>query len=217
MHVVSSLRRKSLSSTQCCMANIYRYRVILDEAQCIKNRQTVGSKAAHDLMAMHRLVMTGTPMMNAIDELYPLIRFLGIPPYNDWSRFNQEFGKPLRANHSDTRKRAMQRVQVLLKSLMLRRQKDSLVDGQIVCKLPPKHLSKEAVEFSDDEMVVYKALENKAQITLNKYIKEDRVSGKYIRLLLQLWTQKSDAFVQPTTQTSLCFFSACGKLAATHI
>lgn len=128
--------------------------------------------------------MTGTPMMNTIDELYPLICFLDIPPYNDWSRFNQEFGKPLRANHSETRKRAMQRVQVLLKSLMLRRQKDSLVDGQIVCKLPPKHLSKEAVEFSDDELVVYKALENKAQITLNKYIKEDRVSGKYIRLFL---------------------------------
>jgi hypothetical protein len=57
-----------------------RYRVIIDEAQCIKNRQTVGSKAAHDLMATHRIVMTGTPMMNTIDELYPLIRFLDIPP-----------------------------------------------------------------------------------------------------------------------------------------
>ncbi|KAL1648179.1 hypothetical protein SLS61_007051 [Didymella pomorum] len=162
------------------------YRVILDEAQCIKNRQTVGSKAAHDLMAMHRLVMTGTPMMNNIDELYPLIRFLGIPPYNDWSRFNQEFGKPIRNQHPETRKRAMQRVQVLLKSLMLRRQKDSVVDGQIVCNLPPKRLSKEAVEFSDDEMAVYKALENKAQMTLNKYIKDDRVSANYANILVLL-------------------------------
>jgi hypothetical protein len=78
----------------------------------------------------------------------------------------------------------MQRVQVLLKSLMLRRQKDSVVDGQIVCNLPPTHLSKEAVEFSDDEMAVYKALESKAQITLNKYIKEDAVSGKCAQPLL---------------------------------
>ncbi|KAF1922913.1 uncharacterized protein M421DRAFT_76792 [Didymella exigua CBS 183.55] len=162
------------------------YRVILDEAQCIKNRQTVGSKAAHDLMAVHRLVMTGTPMMNTIDELYPLIRFLGIPPYHDWSRFNQDFGKPLRANHAETRKSAMQRVQVLLKSLMLRRQKDSLVDGQIVCNLPPKHLSKEAVEFSDDEMIVYKALESKAQITLNKYIEKDTISANYANILVLL-------------------------------
>jgi hypothetical protein len=39
------------------------YRVILDEAQCIKNRATLTSKAANDLQARHRLCMTGTPMM----------------------------------------------------------------------------------------------------------------------------------------------------------
>lgn len=93
-------------------------------------------------------------------------------------RFNQEFGKPLRNNHADTRKRAMQRVQVLLKSLMLRRQKDSIVDGEIVCKLPPKRLSKEAVEFSDEEMEIYKALETKSQIQLNKYLEKGTLSGE---------------------------------------
>lgn len=39
------------------------YRVILDEAQCIKNRSTLTSRAANDLQARHRLCMTGTPMM----------------------------------------------------------------------------------------------------------------------------------------------------------
>lgn len=39
------------------------YRVILDEAQCIKNRHTLTSRAADDLQARHRLCMTGTPMM----------------------------------------------------------------------------------------------------------------------------------------------------------
>lgn len=73
----------------------------------------------------------------------------------------------------------MQRVQVLLKSLMLRRQKDSLVDGQIVCKLPAKHLSKEAVEFSDEEMEIYKALETKSQVQLNKYLEKGTLSGKW--------------------------------------
>jgi SNF2 family DNA or RNA helicase len=42
------------------------YRVILDEAQCIKNRDTLTSKAANDLQARHRLCMTGTPMMVCI-------------------------------------------------------------------------------------------------------------------------------------------------------
>ena len=92
-------------------------------------------------------------------------------------RFNQEFSKPLRSPHPETRKRAMQRVQVLLKSLMLRRQKDSLVDGEIVCKLPQKHLSKEAVEFSDEELEIYRALETKSQIQLNKYLEKGTLSG----------------------------------------
>jgi SNF2 family DNA or RNA helicase len=74
-------------------ANRRRYRIIIDEAQCIKNRNSLSSKAAHELMATHRLVMTGTPMMNSIDELFPLLRFLKIKPYNDWHRFNQEIGK----------------------------------------------------------------------------------------------------------------------------
>jgi hypothetical protein len=72
----------------------------------------------------------------------------------------------------------MQRVQVLLKSLMLRRQKDSLVDGQIVCALPPKHLSKECVGFSDEEHALYKALETRSQLQLNKYLEKGTLSGE---------------------------------------
>lgn len=108
----------------------------------------------------------------------------------------------------------MQRVQVLLKSLMLRRQKDSTVDGEIVCKLPPKHLSKEAVEFSDDEMEIYKALENRAQIQLNKYIERDTLSGKCDQLPPGL--DISDIYSQQTTRTFLFSSSVSVKLAATH-
>ncbi|KAF2622968.1 hypothetical protein BU25DRAFT_479523 [Macroventuria anomochaeta] len=182
----TGVRRKAKEKLALLGHECMWYRVIIDEAQCIKNRQTIGSKAAHDLMAIHRLVMTGTPMMNTIDELFPLIRFLRIPPYNDWSRFNKEFGKPLRSTHPETRKRAMQRVQVLLKSLMLRRQKDSIIDGKIVCKLPPKHLSKETVEFSDEEMEIYKALETKSQIQLNKYLEKGTLSANYANVLVLL-------------------------------
>jgi SNF2 family DNA or RNA helicase len=99
---------------------------------------------------------------------------------HDWSRFNQEFSKPLRSTHSETRKRAMQRVQVLLKSIMLRRQKDSIVDGQIVCNLPAKHLTKKTVEFSEEEKDIYKALETKSQLQINKYLEKGTLSGKCI-------------------------------------
>jgi SNF2 family DNA or RNA helicase len=65
------------------------YRVILDEAQCIKNKSGQASQGANQLTAEHRWCLTGTPMMNGVDELFPLFRFLKIGPYNDNSKFKQ--------------------------------------------------------------------------------------------------------------------------------
>ncbi len=63
------------------------HRVILDEAQCIKNKDTQSSKAAHQITATYRWCLTGTPLMNSIIELYPLLRFLRVRPYNDHKKF----------------------------------------------------------------------------------------------------------------------------------
>jgi SNF2 family DNA or RNA helicase len=65
------------------------HRVILDEAQCIKNKNTQTAKACFRILATYRLCLTGTPMMNNIGELYPLILFLKIKPHNEWSRFKR--------------------------------------------------------------------------------------------------------------------------------
>lgn len=64
------------------------YRVVLDEAQCIKNRNTKSAQAASLLDAETRFCLTGTPMMNGVHELYSLIHFLKIRPYNEYSRFS---------------------------------------------------------------------------------------------------------------------------------
>ena len=51
------------------------HRIILDEAQAIKNKQALASKAMTYLRAQYRFCLTGTPMQNGIEELYPLLRF----------------------------------------------------------------------------------------------------------------------------------------------
>lgn len=63
------------------------YRIILDEAQCIKNKATATAKACCLLKATYRWCLTGTPMMNNTGELYSLIKFLRIKPYDEWPRF----------------------------------------------------------------------------------------------------------------------------------
>lgn len=49
---------------------------ILDEAQAIKNSATATAKASRLLRARHRLVMSGTPIENRIEELWSLLEFL---------------------------------------------------------------------------------------------------------------------------------------------
>lgn len=65
------------------------HRIILDEAQCIKNDKSLTAKAAHQLRGVHRWCLTGTPMMNGVHELYSLVKFLQIRPYREKENFNR--------------------------------------------------------------------------------------------------------------------------------
>jgi hypothetical protein len=69
------------------------HRVILDEAQCIKNRNTQQSKAVDKIRATYRWCLTGTPMMNSVEEIYPLLRFLDIKPYCDFAHFQKVYSQ----------------------------------------------------------------------------------------------------------------------------
>jgi hypothetical protein len=41
-----------------------------------------------------------TRMMNSIDELYPMLRFLRVSRYNDWKLFSMEIGKVSKHSYS---------------------------------------------------------------------------------------------------------------------
>lgn len=134
--------------------------------------------------------------MNSADELYSLLRFLKTPGYTDWHKFSREIAKvslkmlhiylglliasqPIKSTHYETRVKAMQRVQIIVKSILLRRQKSSKVDGQVICTIPPKHTIIDNVVFSSDELELYKALQTKSQIQLNKYLESGTISRKF--------------------------------------
>ena len=112
------------------------YRVILDEAQCIKNNNTKTAKAACYLKATYRFCMTGTPMMNNVDEFYSLIKFLRIRPYSDWTKFRLDISAPLKTSREYGREKAMSRLQVVIKAIMLRRTKKSTFEGRPILILP---------------------------------------------------------------------------------
>jgi SNF2 family DNA or RNA helicase len=164
------------------------YRVILDEAQCIKNRLGQASLGCNQLSAQYRWCLTGTPMMNGVAELYPLIRFLKIRPYNELKRFTEHFkGLTAKKYTSEVQKeRSMQQLRILLKAIMLRRMKDSKIDGKPILELPPKTEIIQNCVFSEDEQKFYKELETKSQVTFNKYLRAGTVGKNYSHVLVLL-------------------------------
>ena len=163
------------------------YRVILDEAQCIKCKSTKASLAAAMLKSEHRWCMTGTPMMNNVGELWPYLRFLRVKPYNDERRFKAEIVTPISKNFSGVgQDKAMQKLQALLKAILLRRTKKSKIDGRPILSLPPKTITAQNAVFSDDERAFYDALEQKSQLTFNKYLKKGKLGNNYSGILVLL-------------------------------
>ncbi|CAN8098416.1 unnamed protein product [Discula destructiva] len=102
---------------------VHWYRVILDEAHSIKNRNAKSTKACYALDAEYRWCLTGTPMQNNLDELQSLVKFLRITPYDDFAHWRDNIDRPMKAGNGHI---ALGRLHALLQSFMKRRTKDIL-------------------------------------------------------------------------------------------
>ena len=58
-------------------------RIILDEGHTIRNKRTTLAKSVLELVGERRWVVTGTPIQNRIDDLWVLLLFLRLEPFND--------------------------------------------------------------------------------------------------------------------------------------
>ncbi|KAB8227514.1 putative SNF2 family helicase/ATPase [Aspergillus alliaceus] len=161
--------------------SVYWYRIILDEAHTIKNRNAKATQSACALDAEYRWCLTGTPMQNNLDELQSLIKFLRIKPYNDLAAWKEQITKPLANGRGAL---AIERLQVVLKAFMKRRTKDVLklnnnlkpkdvASGGEQKKSPGFHIVKREVikvsaEFTPGELNFYKRLEQRTDNSLEK-------------------------------------------------
>jgi DNA repair protein RAD5 len=97
------------------------YRIILDEAHSIKNRQSKTARACYEIKAQRRWVLSGTPIVNKLEDLYSLVHFLGVEPWSVYSYWRTFITVPF---ESKDFLRALDVVQTILEPLVLRRTKD---------------------------------------------------------------------------------------------
>ncbi|RPD76809.1 hypothetical protein L226DRAFT_459891 [Lentinus tigrinus ALCF2SS1-7] len=159
------------------------YRVVLDEAQFVRNRSTRCSKAVAMLRAKYRWCLTGTPITNTLADIYGFLRFGRFRPWNDWNDFNTHIAK----EQLRDAQLAGDRARAVLAPLLLRRTKDAKLDnGQPILQLPPKHIELVEVEFSKDERDIYDQFEKRAQIQINRFIRNNTLlkNHQYILVLI---------------------------------
>ncbi|EGW30685.1 uncharacterized protein SPAPADRAFT_142059 [Spathaspora passalidarum NRRL Y-27907] len=163
-------------------------RIILDEAQAIKNKMAIASKAVTYLQANYRFCLSGTPMQNNLEELYPIIRFLRIRPYLNEGKFRADIVIPLKSNKYDKydRKSSMKKLQAILSSILLRRTKNSIIDGKPILQLPEKIIESDYVKLESEEMAYYRDLESGIQSRAKRLLSEKSFSSGILTLLLRL-------------------------------
>ncbi|MQL77029.1 hypothetical protein Taro_009430 [Colocasia esculenta] len=137
------------------LARVRWFRVVLDEAQTIKNFRTQVSRACCGLRAKRRWCLSGTPLQNSLDDLYSYFRFLKCDPYAAYSKFVSSIKTPIFRNATTGYKK----LQVILRTIMLRRTKATLIDGEPIIRLPPKVIFLKKICFSPDEREFYSNLE----------------------------------------------------------
>lgn len=157
-------------------------RVILDEAHQIRNPDSKVSLACTGLEARSRWVLTGTPIINSLKDLYSLVRFLRLSGgLERLDVFNSVLIRPLK----DGREDASLLLQALMGSMCLRRKKEmNFVD----LRLPELTEYVHRVEFFPHEREKYEALTKEAKGLLHDAQNKEGTSqgGQTYRNLLEI-------------------------------
>ncbi len=108
------------------------HRVVVDEAQHLKNVRTIAAKAVRAVPSAHRIALTGTPVENRLEDLRAVIDLVNPGLLGSASVFRSRFAEPIERDRDPA---ALRRLSALTRPFILRREK---IDPDIAAELPEK-------------------------------------------------------------------------------
>jgi SNF2 family DNA or RNA helicase len=151
--------------------------VILDEAQHIKNRGTRNAKSVKMIQATHRLVLTGTPIENSLDEMWSLMDFLMPGFLSTYDRFVENYVRVSGEQQAENIEYLRRKVSPFI----LRRMKTDVLQD-----LPPVSEIAYHCQLSDVQMELYRSYAASARDELVKLVERDGFDKVQIHVLATL-------------------------------
>lgn len=119
---------------------------VFDEAHRLKNKVSKAAEVLQTFQIEHKVLLTGTPIQNSLDELFALLNFLQPHRFYSSEVFLKEYGNLRRSED-------VERLQALLKPLMLRRLKEDVEKS-----IPVKEETIIEVELTSIQKRYYRAI-----------------------------------------------------------
>ncbi len=126
-------------------------RMLLDEAQDVKNPATKRARALRRIPARRRLALTGTPIENRLDELWAIMDLVNPGLLGSRESFQRHFARPIEVHRDPL---ALERLRALVRPFVLRRPKDA---PEVELELPPITIEKVACGLTIEQASLYRA------------------------------------------------------------
>ncbi|GAB4192922.1 MAG: DEAD/DEAH box helicase [Simkaniaceae bacterium] len=151
--------------------------MVLDEAQHIKNRGTRNAKSVKMVNARHRLILSGTPIENSLDELWSLFDFLMPGFLSSYDRFLEKY---IRAS-GESQVKNLEYLRKKVSPFILRRMKSDVLDD-----LPPVSEITYHCQLTTVQKELYRSYAESARDELVKLVERDGFDKVQIHVLATL-------------------------------
>ncbi len=132
-------------------------RIVVDEAQNIKNPKSAQARAVCSFDAPRRIALTGTPVENRLTDLWSLFNFLNPGYLGSVTQFKRAYETPVQRNNDHNK---LKQLQQLVRPFILRRLK---TDKSIISDLPDKLEQKVYCNLTKEQASLYQAVVDDVQ------------------------------------------------------
>ena len=147
-------------------------RIVLDEAQAIKNHKGHTSMACRAVDARFHWAITGTPILNTVREFYPYFKFLREPNTGSYKIFKENFCSPDDPDGAE-------KLNVFLRKFMIRRTHiDTLFNARLLDLPQPKEHTL-WLEFNEVERQIYEIVKKRFIQRINSIAKVHGLERQY--------------------------------------